>query len=200
MSGPSTASATHRFAPSPENGPTHLPLEDTLGRVLWLALETLGKRRKQDLFVEYLYLLKNNLRSRPPRCLLDGLPTYLQQEIELATFNWQPRFTWENLEADEVDLENLYNARVVKLAEGYYCGKQQKQLLTSIPMSDGGVLFHAFLLLLQVQAPLASCMGAYIGTPIHRCNRCTNAFALASKNTYMVFYCRLPWEHWKGGV
>ena len=200
MSGLFAAPVTQRFGFTSEpqgtrDTPGLFPLRDTLGRVLWLALETLDKTRKEELFDEYLELLETNLRRRPPRCILDGLPTYLQQEIELATFNWQPRFTWENLGADENDMKVLYSTRVVRLAERYYREKQKKQVLMRRPTLDAGECFYACLRLLQVQAPLAILLGAYIGTPIHVCNRCTNAFALAAKDAYMVFFWYFPWNN-----
>ena len=178
-----------------EGAAVHFPLEGTLGRILWLALEALDKTEREQLFVEYMDLLKTNLRRRPPRCILDGLPTYLQQEMELATFKWQPRFTWENLGADEGDMKLLYSTRVIKLAEKYYREKHRQQALSRRPTSDGGERFYACLHLLHGQVPLANLLGSYIGTPIHVCHRCTNAFALASKDTYMVFFWFFPWNH-----
>ncbi len=173
---------------------THTPLEESLGRILWLALEALHKENREELYEKYLALLKINLRSRHPRCILDGLPTHLQHEIELGTFDWQFRFTWENLGADELDMEQLYNTRVIMMAERYFQNKQQGLLRTLRPTTGNDEYLYACLRLLREHVPLAIYLGDCVGTPVHRCQYCTNAFALACKDTYMCFFWRFPWE------
>ena len=159
-------------------------LASSIGRVLSLALRANHRLHRYE---DYLGIIADNLRSKHPRCLLEGLPFHLQQDIELSTYNWQWRFTWSFLRADEWDMSQLYSPSVLLQAERYF----QHFPRSSLSIGSAGPChlcsLKLFLPLLQSEVRLLQEFCDWVGVPFHRCPRCIHAMALTCKSALACF-------------
>ena len=160
-------------------------MDASIGRVLWLSLCATGRTHR---YADYLDIIRENLSQGHPRCLLDRLPVHLQQDIELATFAWEWRFTWDLMEADEWDMTHLYTMEVVQAAEAYFQAFPRPCLLSYTAVAAAPCGVAAFLALMRTEAGFASRLLDYIGVPFHRCPRCINAFALTCTNAFASYH------------
>ncbi len=193
-------------------GPRDPPLKNSLGLVLWLALET---RQQENRFEEYIQILVASLRERRPKDILHELPFHLQQDMELATFNWQPRFTWDLPHVDEADMSRLYDQTVLKRAVKYFEWRKRssgrnKSTVQLPPLTvDSSHTFvdnterskaQAFFRLLQGNRGLATLLGSFVGVPFHCCPKCVNALICTCSEALLCYHRERPRQFGEGAT